>query len=638
MALKIETFNNKTGGFSAFKAIGHPLVMKKAVALINQLAESGPIAIFDPQGLANAFAEVHDCSRLQVNGYYIQDVEMMGTKVFGQEAQAITKLSPSMADTIFVVTFDAARVIENISHIIGSNAKIFSLDDMRLDDAMLTNRRRYLDPINFATNFAFFRDTGTKHTRLVSANYWAGYGAKNIKIWCRLFGSKGDVLADWEHSLDDKVSTIVIDSEEIRRRFELGDFTGQLFIHVVGAAGHDVVKYALDTYGNDETVLSCTHDANAWPSDLYGGLPAPRLGEKVVLWVQNSHPCPIKKGAIGLNRMGDKNIVWLDKEIPAFASLPLDISSLLPDVKWPAQIEINAGKHFVRPRYEITTAQGRSRISHPNVERSDLKTDARIPELNTHLGKGYLLPAPILPFERFKTTILPTPMATNQENLPVAAVAYDHQGNEIARHRFGCLKRNHEEYLDADLWLGSNQQHCLKAGYGHVELVYDFSDGGEADGWLHGLFRYEDRHNGHAAETSFGAHIFNSILTYKDEPQSYAGPPPGLSTRLFLRTGRKPQEALCHLIYPASTPWHEFSRTELILHNRNGQIIATENITIPCGGSLHFRHSEKFDIASITKAGDDSYVLIRDTTCRLFGYHGLSDRENSFSLDHMFGF
>ena len=28
---------------------------------------------------------------------------------------------------------------------------------------------------------------------------------------------------------------------------------------------------------------------------------------------------------------------------------------------------------------------------------------------------------------------------------------------------------------------------------GHAELVYDFRDGGEADGWLHALFRYEDR-------------------------------------------------------------------------------------------------------------------------------------------------
>jgi hypothetical protein len=29
---------------------------------------------------------------------------------------------------------------------------------------------------------------------------------------------------------------------------------------------------------------------------------------------------------------------------------------------------------------------------------------------------------------------------------------------------------------------------------------------------------------------------------------------------------------------------------------------------------------------------------VRDTTCRLFGYHGLLGRDGAFSLDHMFGF
>jgi len=31
-------------------------------------------------------------------------------------------------------------------------------------------------------------------------------------------------------------------------------------------------------------------------------------------------------------------------------------------------------------------------------------------------------------------------------------------------------------------------------------------------------------------------------------------------------------------------------------------------------------------------------VLVRDATCRLFGYHGLMDEAGGFSLDHMFGF
>ena len=39
-----------------------------------------------------------------------------------------------------------------------------------------------------------------------------------------------------------------------------------------------------------------------------------------------------------------------------------------------------------------------------------------------------------------------------------------------------------------------------------------------------------------------------------------------------------------------------------------------------------------------TRAGNAGYVVVRDTTCRLFGYHGLLTEDGPFSLDHMFGF
>ena len=100
---------------------------------------------------------------------------------------------------------------------------------------------------------------------------------------------------------------------------------------------------------------------------------------------------------------------------------------------------------------------------------------------------------------------------------------------------------------------------------GHVELTYDFSDGGGGDGWMHALFRYTDKAAGHAAETSFGAHMFNHPLTYKNEPQSYKGPPPGLTTRLFLRLTPPPVAAFCHLIYPVGVEWHPLSDTRLTL-------------------------------------------------------------------------
>src|SRR5436853_3111750 len=120
---------------------------------------------------------------------------------------------------------------------------------MRIPEESLTNRRTYLDPLNFATNFALFRDTGELHSRVVTVNYWAGYGSAEVACWLTLFDGDGEVIAEWHERAGPGATALTIDSRQVRQRFRLGDFAGQLFIHVVGAAGHDVVKYALDTFG-----------------------------------------------------------------------------------------------------------------------------------------------------------------------------------------------------------------------------------------------------------------------------------------------------------------------------------------------------------------------------------------------------
>ncbi|MFO0996538.1 MAG: hypothetical protein U1F33_07620 [Alphaproteobacteria bacterium] len=635
MALRIETFSNAKGGNCFFKAIGHPAVRDDAERLLASLASASSVALYDPFGFAEGFAELFPLGRIAIDAVYVQDVERVGRPVLGRNAQPVTDLGASKAQALFLVAFDAQRGLDHVRHLIPSGMGIHTLDAMRIPDDALTNPKRYLDPINFATNFAFFRDEGGHHTRLVTANYWAGYGARNVELWLHLFDGDGRALASWRESPGAHAgSAVVLDSREIRARLGLGPFTGQLFIHVIGAAGHDVVKYALDTYGDDPRVLSCTHDANAWPADLYAGLPAPDAGERVILWVQNSHPRAIPPGSIGLNLMGSTEVRRLDRTIGPFATHALDIATLLPDARWPAQVEIQAGRHFVRPRYEVLGPGERRRIAHPNVERTDLSPDPRIAELGNLMGKGYLLPAPILPLDRFATSVLPTPMSTAQSELPIALVAYDPEGREVARHRFGRLPRHHRTTLDMDSIVDGN----LGQGFGHLELVYDFAEGGAADGWLHGLFRYLDRRNGHRAETSFGAHIFNTVLTYRSEPQSYVGPPPGLSTRLFLRLGPSPLETMCHLIYPASTPWHGQSETDLILQRGDGQEVARRRLAIPCGGSRHIHYGETFSAAERREAGEAAAIIIRDVSCRLFGYHGLANAEGAFSLDHMFGF
>ncbi len=636
MALTIETFSNVKGGNCFYKAVSHPLAAQPARALLSRLAAAGPVAIYDPLGLYSGFAQFHDTGGLDIRHGFVQDIARIGAPLAGHAAQPVTDLPGAKVKSVLVAAFDAGRLINHISHLAPAGAVIESLDAIRLDDTLLTNRNTYLDGTNFATNFAFFRDRAGVHSRLVTANYWAGYGATEVSLHLILFAEDGTVLAEWDQALGEGPRGVVIDSRDVRDRFGLGDFTGQLFLHAVGIKGHDVVKYALDIWRDDGAELSCTHDANAWPSDLYGGLPAPREGEDVVLWVQNSHPCAIPAGAVGLNLMGSDEIARLDVAVPPYGTHRLAVADLLPEARWPRQIEVQAGKYFVRPRYEVTAAGGKRRIAHVNVERSDLAPDPAIPEVSNLMGKGYILPAPVLPTERWRSLALPTPMSTAQTELPVAALLIDPAGREIARHGFGRLPRDHASALDiADMINGAAS---LTDGYGHVELIYDFANGGEADGWLHGLFRYEDRATGHAAETSFGAHIFNTVLTFGNEPQSYAGPAPGLSTRLFLRLGLAPFETFCHLIYPASTPWRGVSETLLRLVGGDGEAVAERTLNIPCGGSRLWHYGDMFDAAERARAGEGGYVVVRDTTCRLFGYHGLLNADGAFSLDHMFGF
>ncbi len=636
MTLNIDTFSNISGGNSFYKAVSHPLAMPKALDMLAELTAAGPIALYDPLGLAEGFAEFFDLSKLEIQDVFVQNLGALDRPVLGRRPRPVTELSDTRAARLFIIAFDSDRLFHHIAHLVPDGVTVTSLDYMRLPDDMLSNRTQYLDTGNFATNFAFFRDGGGRHTRLVSANYWAGYGAKNAVLWLSLYDESGASLAQWHEKLSADIQSISIDSGDVRARFGLGDFTGLLFIHACGVAGHDVVKYALDTYSDDGAELSCTHDANAWPSERFAGLPAPEAGERVVLWIQNTHPCPIPAKSIGLNLMGSDAVVMLDEEIAPFATRELDVAELLPDAAWPNQIELRAGKHFVRPRYEVVHKDGKRRIAHLNVERDDLKPDPSIPDLGNLMGKGFILPAPVLPTDRWRSLALPTPMSTGQNELPLAALLYDASGRETMRRKLGRLARDHDLVIDIGGMI--EEGGGLPSGFGHLELVYDFSGGGSADGWLHGLFRYEDRASGHAADTSFGAHIFNTVLIYKNEPQSYINRPPGLSTRLFLRLGPAPLDTLCHLIYPASTPWHETSATDLILHDGCGIEIARKTVNIPCSGSLFWTYGDMFDAETRGRAGDGAYAVVRDTTCRLFGYHGLLGENGTFCLDHMFGF
>jgi hypothetical protein len=630
--LDIETFDNLRGGNLAYKALAHPVAASGLARLAASLSETGQVAIYDPDGIARSLLALSPA--IDVEGLYVSDTLAVGQMRGGYIARPLTDLAAARVATVLIAAFDAGRIGARIAPFVPMGAAVLTLDEAKLPASLITNDRRYLDAVNFATNFVFFRDDDNFGTRLTTANYWAGYGARSVKLFIRLYDAAGRVLAEWEQGAPEKAGGIIIDSREVRRRFDLKPFTGQLFIHAVGVAGHDVVKYALDVFATDNgATLSCTHDANAWPADRYAGLPAPLPDEKVILWLQNSHAVSIPAGAMALDRMGAEVPVPIDREIPPFASYPLNVSELLPGLHWPSQIELRAGRHVVRPRYEVRR-NGRTRIAHINIERSDLRADPGIRTLSAALGRGFLLPFPVLPRATFRTSVLPTPMAVSEMNLPLRLDVFANEGAKVAEHYLGVLSRNHEVALDLDAVLGLDS---LGEG-GHAELLYDFRNGGDANGWLHALFRYEQRETGHVAESSFGTHMFNTIMTYKEEPQSYGGPPPGLSTKLFLKLGVGGRDSFCVLIYPASAKWHEHSCTSLELYSDAGVLLAERSVEISCSGSITIYLSRYFSGDELRAAGEAGYVLIRDTTCRLFGFHGMDDHAGGFSFDHMFGF
>ena len=458
-----------------------------------------------------------------------------------------------------------------------------------------------------------------------------------VRLWLRLFGADGGkMLGDMGAGrCPSGPGSFSIDSAEIRARFGLPAFCGQLFIHAIGVAGHDVVKYALDIYGDAEPGTACDIADCRSPTMPTPGrptaMPACRRrvpDEQVMLWVQNSHAAAIPAGAITLDRMGREAPVPMPHDVAPFATLAVDVAQLLPGIAWPAQLEIRTGRHVVRPRYEVRRG-AHAHVAHVNVERADLRPDQGIASLHNLLGRGYLLPFPILPAEEFRSIVQPNPMAEWQDSLPIRLDVFSSDGRPLARRFLGNLPRDHNLAIDLEEY---------GAEAGHAELVYDFRDGGQADGWLHGLFRYEHRTSGHAADTSFGAHIFNTAMTYRDEPQSYNGPPPGLTTRLFLKLGDAVRHSYAVLIYPASAAWHPFSTTELQLIDGQGSLIETKPLRVACSGSAIIHPHELFGAAWIDRAGPGGYVLVRDATCRLFGYHGLMDGQGCFSLDHMFGF
>ncbi|WP_369692627.1 hypothetical protein [Aristophania vespae] len=566
--INVSTFGPQ-GGNILYKALSHPLAVEPLKALENSL-KGKKIALYDPENYFDSFIGLYP--NFEISTFLTHDTEKLGQAApYGKVWRSLLDLPSCEENHVLVLSFEKAKMENRFTNLLNGRS-LYTLEAARLPAKFLQAGLPYLDKRNFATNFAFFRDNDNFSTRLFTANYWSNYGADKVCYWFQLYDENGRVIAQWDQTIEEAGASVTIDSRDIRKRFSLPAFTGQLFIHVIGARGHDVVKYALDTTGQgDNPSLSVTHDANAWPSNHYASLPAPGENEKLCVWLQNSHGVSIAPKTLSFRVMGTKEERTFDHKLEPYQTYGLDMAALFPEVKWPAQFEMKAAKTMVRPRYEIIEGE-RTRIAHLNVMRSDLVPEPQIKDLHPSLGRGFLLPFPILDPKYFENFIQPNPMSEALETMPLRLDLFDRQGNILGAHFLGNLKRDHKKAV------AINE---LVETAGHGELVYDFREGGIADGWLHAMMRYHNVSSGHKAETSFGAHIFNTLMTWRSEPQSYSGPAPGLSTRLFLKLGRNLEnqklKTFCHLIYPCSASNRFPSVTVLYLLAQNGSYVTEKN-------------------------------------------------------------
>ena len=199
--LDIRTFDARQGGNVLYKALAHPLAAEAVVLLAARLPRDG-LAVYDPEGVADALWALHPAMP-RAREAYVHDVGEIGQRRAGVAALPLAALPRSECSVLLVAGFDAGRIVARIRALVPDGMEVVTLDEVRLPAGLLTNAGRYLDKLNFANNWVFFRDAGGLHTRLGTANYWANYGASGVRLWLRLFGGDGAVLAEWEETLPD---------------------------------------------------------------------------------------------------------------------------------------------------------------------------------------------------------------------------------------------------------------------------------------------------------------------------------------------------------------------------------------------------------------------------------------------------
>ena len=646
-ALRIETFSNSQRRQRLFQGGDASAGGARGAGAAGPAGRGPGRGLRSRRAAPTAFAELYDLGATRPRRLLRAGRRRaIGRTVLGRAAQPVTETRRMPArDACFVAGLRRGarrRCTSAIS--LPAGAEAASLDAMRLPDELLTNRARYLDPLNFATNFVFFRDAARPLTRgssppITGRATARGDGAVAACCSTRLARRS----AEWRETVAPGVAAIVLDSREIRRRFALAR------IH----------RPALPPRGRRgrprRGEIRARHFRRATPGRASPAPTTPIPGRRismpacrrrprarrVTLWVQNSQPCAIPAGRDRAQPHG-RCTRSRRSTAPSRPSPPTRSTSptLLPEARWPQQIEMRAGKYFVRPRYEVQRA-GPSAASPMSMSSAPISRPIRAsPSSAICSARAISLPAPVLPRDA-----LPLAGAADADgdrrssDLPVALVVYDRAGREVARQRFGRARAAPIGRRSTSTTLLNGTRAARRLWPCRAALRFQRRRRGR---WLAARRSSATRHraSGHAAETSFGAHVFNTVLTYKGEPQSYSGRAPGLSTRLFLRLG---DGAARHALPSDLSGLDAVARDERAPTSCCTTAPAPRSrsvaVAIPCSGSLFWRYHEtvrRGDAGAGRRRMPISWFATRPAG--FSAIMGFSGAGGAFSLDHMFGF
>ena len=147
MPLRIETFRNDSEGSSLYKALSHPLAADPARTLVAKLTARGPVAhAAFPTASSKTFEHFLFAGRPPTRGgLYVQNIEQLERTFRGRKAEPVTALAHSHCKTLLIASFDEARALGQIRHLVPrKGTEILSFASLRLPADMLTDKARYL--------------------------------------------------------------------------------------------------------------------------------------------------------------------------------------------------------------------------------------------------------------------------------------------------------------------------------------------------------------------------------------------------------------------------------------------------------------------------------------------------------------